>query len=817
MSDSTSTIQYRGALKLLEAGRLEEAVALARQLYRDFPGWAGSHKLLGILNLKTGKPAQAEAAWRKTLALDPADGQTLFNLLQLLRQKHPDAHDGLALCRQHLPQTKPDAELLSLAARLYLEAGQLDEALGLLARLTELKPQSNWAVKLAQPCETRQPERALAWYRRVRTQTPENTGVLEALARLALQARDAAEALSCWQQLVQLEANGRRLCNLGAVQLLLRQEAEAEASFRRALEIEPELWQAHQQLGLRLLARQDYAAALPHLQAALPKAPELARELYSLGCKLNLQGQVLLAESFLELCCTVPEQLPDPLHTVYARRAGGFLHHKDYLSARRMYDLAIAHAPQPLLYAWPRLLALPQMPSSLAHLQQERAAFEAGLQTMISEIDAALARKEDLIPLLDTIKPPFTLAYQGCSNKDVMEQLGQCWTRILAAGGSLYRSSHQPQAGRRIRIGIVSRFFRQHSVLIAYGQMICNLAADPDFEVTCIYLGTQVDNKTLWLKSQVPSFLHLPGELSPQSILDLELDILYYTDIGMDKKSYSLALHRLAPIQCVISGHPNTTGLPEMDYYISDLLLEPENAPSQYSETLIRLQQGFMQIDPPQAPERVASRSELGLSESAHVYFCPMTLFKLHPDFDAALAGILRADPQGELYLVSHYDSLLTGQLRQRLAEGQPDIAERVHFLPWMSLQDFFSTILQADVVLDSFHFGGGTTSRMVLAQGQPYVSWPGEFLRGRMTYGCYRRMGLEEHLPKSQEAYVAEAVKLGTDPDYRRQMQALIVANNAKLFPLTKQNPASYHGLKQALRLMVEHYPEKISEAMLY
>ncbi|HEY9841332.1 MAG TPA: tetratricopeptide repeat protein, partial [Candidatus Obscuribacterales bacterium] len=726
MSESTrQSSQYRGALKQLEAGRLEEAVALARQLYQEYPAWAGSHKLLGILNLKTGKPAQAEAAWRKTLELDPGDSQTLFNLLQLLRQKQPEAQPALALCRQYLPQARPDAELLSLAARLYLEAGQLDEALGLLPPLTELKPQSNWALKLAQPFETRQPDVALAWYRRVRAQSPENLAVLEALARLALQARDAAEALSCWQQVVQLEANGRRLCNLGAVQLLLRQDAEAEASFRRALETEPELWQAHHQLGLMLLARQDYAAALPHLQAALPQAPTLGEPLYQHALDLMRYGRHELADAYLELCCRIPEQVPVPLHELYAKRASCQLPLMDQPAVARMYDLATAHAPHPLLYRWPQLMALPYVYDSGEHLRQTRADFEAGLQAMSSEIDAALARKEDLIPLLDSAKPPFLIAYHGCDDRPVLENLGRIWTRVLAAGDCLHRCRHLPQPGRRIRLGFLSSFFFSHSVLIAFGQTICDLAADPDFEVTCIHIEKLQDEKTQWLKEQVQHFVHLPGALAPQQLIELELDILIFCDIGMEPRSYQLGLHRLAPIQCVFTGHPDTTGLPEIDYYFSSCLSEPENGAEYYSETLIPLNPGISRYNPIQAPERVASRSELGLSESAHIYFCPMTLFKLHPDFDAALAGILHADPQGELYLVGKLTNRLQGVLQRRLTHSYPELAERIRFLPWMSREDFYSAILQADVMLDSFHFGGGTTTRMVLGLGQPYLSWP--------------------------------------------------------------------------------------------
>jgi protein O-GlcNAc transferase len=50
----------------------------------------------------------------------------------------------------------------------------------------------------------------------------------------------------------------------------------------------------------------------------------------------------------------------------------------------------------------------------------------------------------------------------------------------------------------------------------------------------------------------------------------LELDVLFYQDIGMESVSYFLSFARLASVQCVSFGHPNTTGVPNMDYFISN-------------------------------------------------------------------------------------------------------------------------------------------------------------------------------------------------------------------------------------------------------
>src|SRR5208337_1279441 len=74
-----------------------------------------------------------------------------------------------------------------------------------------------------------------------------------------------------------------------------------------------------------------------------------------------------------------------------------------------------------------------------------------------------------------------------------------------------------------------------------------------------------------------------------EQIAALALDILFYQDIGMEPTSFFLAFARLAPVQCVSFGHPNTTGIPNMDYFVSNDLFEPPDAPSHYSERLILL------------------------------------------------------------------------------------------------------------------------------------------------------------------------------------------------------------------------------------
>ena len=52
-------------------------------------------------------------------------------------------------------------------------------------------------------------------------------------------------------------------------------------------------------------------------------------------------------------------------------------------------------------------------------------------------------------------------------------------------------------------------------------------------------------------------------------------DLLYFFEVGSDAFNYFLPFLRLAPVQCVGMGTGHTTGIPEMDYYVSSDLMKP--------------------------------------------------------------------------------------------------------------------------------------------------------------------------------------------------------------------------------------------------
>ncbi len=117
------------------------------------------------------------------------------------------------------------------------------------------------------------------------------------------------------------------------------------------------------------------------------------------------------------------------------------------------------------------------------------------------------------------------------------------------------------------------------------------LAKQGEFDIALISNGALPEAS---IAETYPSFrghlVNLADDLAQarEQIAALELDTLIYMDIGMEPMSYFLAFARLARVQCVMGGHPITTGIGALDYFMSSDLIEVDHAQNHYSEILVR-------------------------------------------------------------------------------------------------------------------------------------------------------------------------------------------------------------------------------------
>ncbi len=301
--------------------------------------------------------------------------------------------------------------------------------------------------------------------------------------------------------------------------------------------------------------------------------------------------------------------------------------------------------------------------------------------------------------------------------------------------------------------------------------------------VICANAGAAKLRPTL---DQAINLLPLTGGMSQtvETIRAARLDLLYYWEVGVDCWSYFLPFFRLARVQCTSWGWPVSSGIGNMDYFLSSELLEPADGDRHYSETLLRLRNIPNYYPRPTwlAPE--PDRTRFAIGTNGPVYLCAQNPRKIQPDFDELAGGILRRDPHGELLMIEAKWPAVTEAIRERFSQRFPDCASRLRILRRMTQADYLTVLATADVVLDTTHYCGGANSTYdAFLVGAPVVTLPGALHRGRHTLAAYRKMEVADCIAPSAEEYVAKAVRLANDRDYRQDVSQRIVAAHDSLF----------------------------------
>ncbi len=411
------------------------------------------------------------------------------------------------------------------------------------------------------------------------------------------------------------------------------------------------------------------------------------------------------------------------------------------------------------------------------------------IETFRAELDEFLSDNPDVSigdPWALGLGPCFYLGYQAQNDRPLQEKLAAYY---LKASPSLAfvppHSIKRETTGKRIRIGIISNFFSKHTV----GYLTYGLVAGIDssrFELVLFRTprGTS-DRQTDRFKNLAP-FVDLPPNLAEarKIISEARLDVAHYPEIGIDHFAYFLAFARLAPLQTVAWGHPVTTGIPNVDAFLSVDDMEPTDAASHYTEKLIRLSGLSFCAERPLLPEATSPAADINSRRPS--FLCAQSLFKIHPEFDQVVASILNLDAEARVYFLSHSTNA-DAEFLSRIKEPVGPNIDRVVILPRRNQTEFLHLIASANVILDVPQWSGGKTSLEALALGVPIAHCPGQFMRGRHTRAFYNHMNMGHTVIEAPDDYAVTAVRMAHDAEFRRTLIGEIKANSHKLFSSTE------------------------------
>lgn len=735
--NSLSPFEY--GLQLFQNGQLEAAKQIFLEQTKLKPKDPETWHLLGIVLYQLGSLKEAQNAIQQAISLNPQAHEYYFNLgnvlLDLGLPQETETHWRQALA------LKPDF------VDLYSDLSQL---------LIQLEKPEQAAVVLIQ------------------------------LGRYFESIQQLESALNVYQYILQLQPNQPNLLKqMGILYFQLQQYEKAEHYLEQAGQLAPHDAEILVNLSTTLIRLKKYSPALTTLAEAISLNPAYKNLYFAHAEELLATNYGDIALLFYEKAREVTP--PSERFNIHARLMQCYQYTGRHYDAEEALNEALKLQPDASELKIFHGTYLPNIYESRAEMLVWREHFTHKLQELHqAAFDGRLkARSGQFAFLFNT----FTLTYQGFDDRDLNHQFAEMFYQYaqIAELQKLLKSHPHPLNRAKTRIGILSCFLWDHSVMNCFRGLILLLAEQPGFEVVCFYPKQNPrDHVTDLLKSKVFRFIDVDSDFGPkgdpQVVLDQQLDILIYTDIGLEMYTFMMASLRLAPIQCVLSGQPTTTGIKNIDYYISTALMETQNASAYYTEKLICLKDLPSAYPKPALPQTYKTRQELGWDET-HVYLCPMSLIKMHPDFDAVVAEILRLDPNGKCCFFRLGDTNLDRLLMARFQRTIPDVVDRIYFNEWVAKSDFLQILYHADVVLDTIHFGGGNTNFLTLAVGSPLITWPNEFLRGRSAYGMYQLMQLFDCIADKLEDYAPLAVKIATNPELRSHIRQQILAKNHVLF----------------------------------
>ncbi len=730
----------------MQTGRNDLAIERIANAIKVRPEFTEAYNNLGNALKNLGRLRDAVLSYQKAIELNPKLAEAHYNLAGTF-QGLGDPKGALVAYKEALAIRPDYLQALINIGNTYRDLGDYDAAIKAYDRAITIEPNSAGRIyaEYAQLFNMQGAyEQAVLWSDKALSCDPGDVEALNCKGLALSEIGRASEAIRWFENAVSLApAHAIAHNNMGNTWRILRHYPKALNCFEKAVALDPKSADFLCNMGIVLsdLGRPDEAVAT--FQAALEIDLEAGNAWVQMASVKSRQGKI--EDAILGM------------------------------------DKALLLEPERAGWGVRSALLLPV----IAQSRDDFLKYRDRMSRTIAEMDGRSLSLAD--PYVDIGMTNFRMSYDEISNREMAQRISSFYLSLCPDLGFVADHCLQKPISRkaRLKIGFVSAHLRSHTIGKLNAGIIKGFSSDR-FEVVIVRAPGGDDAFAAQIDETAASVMNLAGQLMAdrRAISEQHFDVLFYLDIGLEPYTYFLSFARLAPVQAVTWGHPDTTGVPNLDYFVSSNLMEPENADDHYSETLVLLNHMPTVYQLPLRPHEAISRRDFGLPENVNLYVCPQTLFKFHPDFDSTLRKMLRNDQNGRLVLIADpspepWRELLSERLQETLGEN----FEQVVFVPFMSEPKYLGLLSISDVIIDIPMFSGGNSTLEAFAMGTPVVTWPGKFMRGRVTAGYYRQMKMDDLIATSEDEYLEQAKRLATDPDYRREMTEKIGNNRAKLF----------------------------------
>ncbi len=523
-------------------------------------------------------------------------------------------------------------------------------------------------------------------------------------------------------------------CNLGNVLGERGRRREAEAAWRRALELSPGMVEAEMALALERRAQGDAAGALTILEQASRRRPELAELHYNLGVT--------------------------------------------YFHARKL-DLAIAALER--ASAGPRPLA-----KAAVHLAQaaQAACDWARVERLAPVLRAAVAAAEagkpcDITPFF-SLSLPLTEAERGAIARAKAREVETRVATDRAAAALELGWPGRAQTGV-LRVGYLCSDFRDHPTAHLMAGMFA-LHDRGRFHIAAYSYGPDDGSDyRRHVRQGVDAFVDIASMNHVEAASRIAGDgvqVLVDLNGWITHSRPEIAAMRPAPVQAAYLAFPGTTGAAFFDYALTDAIVTPPESRAHYTEALALLPGCYQVNDNGQAIAAPTTRAAEGLPDGAFVFCCFCANFKIERRVFEIWMRLLDKTPDAVLWLFA--ESAEAERNLRAAAQRAGPVEQRLIFATRKPKAEHLARLALADLFLDTLTYGAHTTASDALWAGVPVLTCRGDAFAGRVGASLLTAAGLTELIAGSPDDYEALAMKLATDRKLLADTKTKLAAGRA-------------------------------------
>jgi predicted O-linked N-acetylglucosamine transferase (SPINDLY family) len=354
------------------------------------------------------------------------------------------------------------------------------------------------------------------------------------------------------------------------------------------------------------------------------------------------------------------------------------------------------------------------------------------------------------------------------SNPEIFEihkEYGRRFATAAPDRARPHRNDRDPN--RRLRIAYLSPDFRAHSVAYFF-EAILEKHDRSQFEV-CLYSDTaRIDAVTKAMRAGADKWVETGGltdDAFVQRLVADRIDILVNLGGHTSGNRLPVCARKPAPVQIEYLGYPETSGVPAMDYRITDGRADPEGETGWCTEKIVRLPHCFHCYRPGDAPPPAPAPH----IKNGYVTFGSFNVLpKVTDQAIAAWSEIMRAVPDSRFLIKCKQlrDERVQARIRGDFARHgiAPERVEMAAFVA--SVKDHLAHYGKVDLALDTFPYNGTTTTCESITMGVPVLTMRGNNHRSRVGFSLLAALGLADAFVATDVAdYVGRAIAFGRAP----------------------------------------------------